>query len=1011
MATYTHSDAFFPAYWFYWGENPYFPLLDWNSAVTWSVQSTSSTTVTLANLDQSTITVLTGTDFVFDESNNALGGTVTKVERFDYYSGFDNPLLETVTDITMPLVEFQATGIAGALAGDDVINGGPHSDILFGYSGNDTFNPGGATPAFYEQAHDLMVGGDGNDVFSGGANPDGAIVVYAFESGGGGVTVNLGAGTATDSYGDSDTLNNIRAVIATNQNDQLIGGSNDETFQPGGGTDIIDGGGGFDVLAYSNVDLTFETIGFFGYQVSGITVNFTGAGSGTISSAFYGEDTFTGIEQVVGTELADVFNGSAADESFSGMAGEDILNGGPGIDEIDYGNDIAGGGANGVFVDLASGVALDGFGAYDTVTGIEAVRGTQFGDRITGDANPNRLRGEGGNDFLYGGAGNDMLEGGAGNDMLDGGIGEDTAVLSARRADVTMTLEAGQIVLDGPDGHDVLSNIEHIQFADALLDVAAPTLTVTASTTVRNSETLVNITGTNITVTLSGSNDTVNLSGANDNLTVSGNNDLMTVTGSNAAVTITGNSDPITFAASGSSLSLSASNDTLTIIGNNDLVRLTGNNDTVSVPGLNDTVTLTSANASLSFTGSTLNIAATNDAVTVLQDGSTALGLSNASVRLTASNDIVTIKATNDTLTLTGDNDTLQFGVSNANLKLAGNDTSVNVTFVSAPLTNDRVTLLGANDTIDFTANNATLNLSVLGSNDALAVTGLNDTVTLTSANASLSFTGSTLNIAATNDAVTVLQDGSTVALGLSNASLQLIANNDALLISGKNDTITLSGNGDIATLSASNAILRLTASNDTLGVSGLNDVVTLTGNNDVVNFSSSTTKLNLTASNDTVNMLGNNDSLTLTGNNDAIAFPTNTFGNDSITGLNASDVLQFNALPFVSGQTSAQFSGTTSSGVLTVSNGTQSVHLTLIGNFTGSTWTISQDPTTGGIDVVDPATGLGANAISSNGSSDHAAALLIQFLAASHEHGCVATTATGLGPTSHEDFLTLAHH
>jgi Ca2+-binding RTX toxin-like protein len=470
MATYTHSDVFFPAYQFVVGEYYLFPLLDWNSAVTWNVQSTSSTTVTLANFDESTITVLTGTDFVFDEPNNALAGTVTKIERFDYYSGFDSPLIETVTDIAMPLVEFQATGVAGALAGDDVINGSAHSDILFGYSGNDTFNPGGATPALYgKQAHDLVVGGEGNDVFNGGVNPDDPIVVYAFESGGGGVTVNLGTGTATDSYGDGDTLNDIRAVIGTNQNDQLIGGSNDETFGPGGGTDTIDGGGGFDVLAYTNLDAMFG-VDFFGYQVSGITVNFTGAGSGTISSAFYGEDTFTGIEQVVGTELADVFNGSAADESFSGMAGDDSFNGGSGFDEIDYRNDdISGYGVSGVYVDLASGFAVDGFGYHDTLTGIEAVRGSQFMDRITGDANPNRLRGEDGNDLLYGGAGNDLLEGGAGNDMLDGGTGEDTAIVSAKRADVTMTLEGGQVVLDGPDGHDVLSNIEHIQFADALL--------------------------------------------------------------------------------------------------------------------------------------------------------------------------------------------------------------------------------------------------------------------------------------------------------------------------------------------------------------------------------------------------------------------------------------------------------------------------------------------------------------------------------------------------------------
>jgi Ca2+-binding RTX toxin-like protein len=400
VATYAHSDVFFPPYWYEYSWTPpctgpacdgviysyFIPVLNWSSATGWGVQSTSSTTVTL--LDLGTTTVLTGSGFTFDEWNNALAGTVTKIERFDGAT-----LLETITDIAIPLVEYQATGIAGALAGDDVINGGAYGDLLFGYSGNDTFNPGGATPAFSEQTYDLMVGGPGNDVFNGGADPGDAIVAYAFESDGNGVIVNLGTGTATDTYGDRDTLNGITAVVATSQNDQLIGGNNDETFQPLGGTDTIDGGGGFDVLTYANVNDLLGSY-FFGYAGSGITVNLAGAGSGTISSECYGEDTFTGIERVVGTERDDTFNGSTADESFSGGDGNDVLNGG---------------------------------------------------------------------------GGNDLLEGGAGYDMLDGGLGDDTAIISESRASVTVTLQGSQVVLDGPGGRDVLSNIERIQFSDFLL--------------------------------------------------------------------------------------------------------------------------------------------------------------------------------------------------------------------------------------------------------------------------------------------------------------------------------------------------------------------------------------------------------------------------------------------------------------------------------------------------------------------------------------------------------------
>jgi VCBS repeat-containing protein len=487
MATYTHSDLYYAPYWYIWPPPCtsgacdaviyyWFPLLDWNSAVAWNVQSTSSTTVTLLNFDYATTTVLTGTDFIFDASNNALAGTVTKIERFD-----GGTLLETVTDIAMPLVEFQATSVAGALAGDDVINGGAYTDLLFGYSGNDTFNPAGAMPTSYAPAHDLMVGGLGNDVFNGGANP-GVIVVYAFEWGSSGVTVNLGAGTATDTYGDTDTLNDIRVVIATNQNDQLIGGNNDETFQPGGGTDTIDGGGGFDVLDYTNFDPYFG-IDFFGaYVESGITVNATGAGSGTISSTSYGEDTFTGIERVVGTEFPDTFNGSAAGESFSGVGGNDVLNGGEGNDLLEGGADddvLNGGGGNDLLkggagrdmldggsgtdtisyddalyggrADLSNPATNTGDAAGDTYTSIENLTGSDFGDWLFGNSSVN---------VLIGGLGNDFLDGKAGDDTMIGGAGDDIYLVDSSTDVVTENAGEGNDIVFASVDYTIGPNIE-----------------------------------------------------------------------------------------------------------------------------------------------------------------------------------------------------------------------------------------------------------------------------------------------------------------------------------------------------------------------------------------------------------------------------------------------------------------------------------------------------------------------------------------------------------------------
>jgi hypothetical protein len=70
-----------------------------------------------------------------------------------------------------------------------------------------------------------------------------------------------------------------------------------------------------------------------------------------------------------------------------------------------------------------------------------------------------------------------------------------------------------------------------------------------------------------------------------------------------------------------------------------------------------------------------------------------------------------------------------------------------------------------------------------------------------------------------------------------------------------------------------------------------------------------------------------------------------------SRTGATALDLAD---IPFVSGTTTASFSGTTTSGVLTVKDGSAVAQITLEGNFTRSTFTLSSDGH-GGTKVVDP--------------------------------------------------------
>src|SRR5262249_52404307 len=76
------------------------------------------------------------------------------------------------------------------------------------------------------------------------------------------------------------------------------------------------------------------------------------------------------------------------------------------------------------------------------------------------------LSGLAGNDTLFGHDGNDTLNGGLGNDNLDGGAGTDTAVFSGLSSAYTITPGAGHITVTGPDGTDVLTNVERLAFDD-----------------------------------------------------------------------------------------------------------------------------------------------------------------------------------------------------------------------------------------------------------------------------------------------------------------------------------------------------------------------------------------------------------------------------------------------------------------------------------------------------------------------------------------------------------------
>ena len=145
-----------------------------------------------------------------------------------------------------------------------------------------------------------------------------------------------------------------------------------------------------------------------------------------------------------------------------------------------------GGGRNSLLVDFHDAafdlsMALDAApNAWAAVagTGLTFANFQEF-DVTTGSGDDTVLGGDG-NDSFVTGAGSDLLRGGLGDDTLDGGPGSDVALFSGAYADYTVTLRSHDVTVSGPDGNDVLTNIETLQFDDQSVSSPSRGVTLTA---------------------------------------------------------------------------------------------------------------------------------------------------------------------------------------------------------------------------------------------------------------------------------------------------------------------------------------------------------------------------------------------------------------------------------------------------------------------------------------------------------------------------------------------------
>ena len=307
-----------------------------------------------------------------------------------------------------------------ALGGQDIVSAGGGNDFIDSGSGDaevDYLDGEGGDDIFYFRSSDtvldLIEGGGGSDtVFLAGSfafddesffTRDGSTGAFTID----GVAVISNPNTteyvqysdtsrfSLDSLGhelpDYDPYN---VVTGTPGNDAPLDGTGaNDFFTSSGGIDAINGGGGHDIVNYSNL----------GHSID---INLT-AGVVVVSKTTLGDeyDTLSGIEGFWGTDFGDTFLGDSADNEYVGGTGNDDLRGGDGGDIL-----YSGGGID----------VLSGEGGNDWIfgAGFGVLSGGDGSDHLYA-ASADFANGGNGEDFLYGGS-DAILDGGAGNDYLEG---------------------------------------------------------------------------------------------------------------------------------------------------------------------------------------------------------------------------------------------------------------------------------------------------------------------------------------------------------------------------------------------------------------------------------------------------------------------------------------------------------------------------------------------------------------------------------------------------------------
>ena len=175
--------------------------------------------------------------------------------------------------------------------GSSILEGGPGGDALIGQAG------GGGDTASYEHAAAVN------------------------ELTGLGLTANLATPGSNTGEAAGDTYTSIENLRGSAFNDTLIGDNNNNILEGGLGADSLTGGGGNDTASYMHAS-------------AGVLANLANA---ALNSGEAEGDTYTSIENLVGSRFSDHLSGNSVSNILDGgSGGNDTMTGGAGADTFNF---------------------------------------------------------------------------------------------------------------------------------------------------------------------------------------------------------------------------------------------------------------------------------------------------------------------------------------------------------------------------------------------------------------------------------------------------------------------------------------------------------------------------------------------------------------------------------------------------------------------------------------------------------------------------------------------------